>query len=70
MEPRRVACFIDGFNLYHAIADLRQSYLKWIDLWALASRVVKPQSEALVAVYYFSADTFYRRSFTTPRATL
>jgi len=39
----RVACLIDGFNLYHAIDDLRDDtdqrmdYLMWLDLWSLAT---------------------------------
>ena len=28
----RVIGFIDGFNLYHAIDDLGQAHLKWVDL--------------------------------------
>jgi uncharacterized LabA/DUF88 family protein len=51
----RVACFIDGFNLYHAIARLGQPHLKWVDLWALAERYVRPRSQRLEAVHYFSA---------------
>ena len=33
---KRVACYVDGFNLYHAIDDLRKPHLKWVNLWALA----------------------------------
>jgi hypothetical protein len=29
---RRVIVHIDGFNLYHAIDDLRKPWLKWLDL--------------------------------------
>ncbi len=59
-EPKRVACFIDGFNLYHAIDDLstqrqQKHYLKWVDLWALSNCYIKPSSEVLTAVHYFSA---------------
>lgn len=56
----RVACFIDGFNLYHAIDDLsshgkQRHYLKWLDLRALANCYIRSQSETLSAVHYFSA---------------
>lgn len=59
-EPKRVACFIDGFNLYHAIDDLSLSgkprhYLKWVDLWALSLGFIRPSVETLTAVHYFSA---------------
>lgn len=51
----RVAAFIDGFNLYHAIADLRQPHLKWVDLWALPETFIKRRTQRLDDVYYFSA---------------
>jgi uncharacterized LabA/DUF88 family protein len=57
----RVACFVDGFNLYHAIDNLRDesgrriNHLKWLNLWSLASAFVTPQTQQLTAVYYFSA---------------
>jgi uncharacterized LabA/DUF88 family protein len=57
----RVACFIDGFNLYHTVDDLRDDagqpvhFLKWLDLWSLASAFTTPQTQELANVYYFSA---------------
>ncbi len=50
----RVACYVDGFNLYHAIEDLRKPHLKWVDLWGLAGSICRP-GETLVKVAYFSA---------------
>jgi len=50
----RVACYIDGFNLYHAIDQLRKPHLKWVDLWSLAFSLCRP-GEELVKVAYFSA---------------
>lgn len=52
---KRVVAFIDGFNLYHSLKDLREPHLKWLDLWALCKRFISTQSERLEAVYYFSA---------------
>jgi uncharacterized LabA/DUF88 family protein len=49
----RVACYVDGFNLYHAIADNRP-HLKWLDLWALAESLCRDR-ENLIKVAYFSA---------------
>ena len=50
----RVACYIDGFNLYHAIDDLRKPHLKWIDVWDLAQSLCRP-GETLIKTAYFSA---------------
>lgn len=51
----RIACFIDGFNLYHAIANLRRPDLKWVNLWKLTEAFLDPAVHDLRAVYYFSA---------------
>ena len=50
----RVACYIDGFNLYHAIDDLQKPHLKWVDLHALALSLCR-DGEELAKVAYFSA---------------
>jgi uncharacterized LabA/DUF88 family protein len=52
---KRIACFIDGFNLYHAIAALKQPHLKWVDLKKLVSNFIDPAYHELRAVNYFSA---------------
>jgi hypothetical protein len=50
----RIIAYIDGFNLYHAIDDLRRPALKWLDLWALAASLARP-GETVTEVNYFSA---------------
>ena len=45
MEVERVACFIDGFNLYHAIARLGEPHLKWLDLCRVMQRYVRSASQ-------------------------
>ena len=55
----RTACYIDGFNLYHAIHDLNRPHLKWVDLWALADSLTR-DGDTLVAVNYFSAYATWR----------
>lgn len=55
MHCQRVVCFIDGFNLYHAISALCRPELKWIDLRALSKVFLKSHSEKLLQVFYFSA---------------
>lgn len=54
MAARRVSVYIDGFNLYHALDDLGENHLKWLDLWALSKTLVRT-NEAVTAVKYFSA---------------
>jgi len=55
MNQQRVICFIDGFNLYHAINRLNTPHLKWLNLWSLSSVFIRPKSQKLVDVIYFSA---------------
>lgn len=66
MSRKRVVVFVDGFNLYHAIDDLRRDpvtrrwvsnkhHLKWLDLWSLSQALVHPKQDELVGAYYFSA---------------
>ena len=50
----RVISYIDGFNLYHAIDDLRRPALKWLDLWALSVSLARA-GETVSEVNYFSA---------------
>jgi uncharacterized LabA/DUF88 family protein len=52
---KRIISFIDGFNLYHAICDLKQNHLKWVNLRSLSEAFIKPSQEELIAVYFFSA---------------
>ena len=52
---QRLVVLVDGFNLYHALDDLRQPQLKWLDLWCLGRHLSRPKSEQLTAVFYFSA---------------
>ena len=55
VEVERVVCFIDGFNLYHAIVRLGEPHLKWLDLRRLMQRYVHGASQRVATVYYFSA---------------
>jgi uncharacterized LabA/DUF88 family protein len=61
MPKIRVACYIDGFNVYHAIDDMSRvqrgklNYLKWVDLWSLMERFIDPNVHEIRAINYFSA---------------
>jgi hypothetical protein len=51
----RAALYVDGFNLYHAINDLRQPCLKWLNLWALGALLIPQRTERLVKVAWCTA---------------
>lgn len=55
MSRKRVQCFVDGFNLYHAIDRLGADHLKWNDLRRLVSIFIDPNQHDLREVFYFSA---------------
>lgn len=55
----RTIVYIDGFNLYHAIDDLGEPHLKWLDLSALCEKLLQGNQQ-LVAVKYFSAYATWR----------
>lgn len=50
----RTACYIDGFNLYHAIDNMGVPHLKWLNLRDISSGFLR-HGESLGAVVYFSA---------------
>ncbi len=56
----RVCAYVDGFNLYHAIDDLKRHDLKWLNLWQLCQVYSPKPDHELVAVCYFSAFATWR----------
>ena len=62
LTKKRVAVYVDGFNLYHAIHTLvkrsskqkRDHSIKWLDLAKLAKELIDSNDE-VVSVNYFSA---------------
>lgn len=54
-EHTRVAAYVDGFNLYHAIANCGKDHLKWLDLWRLCEAFAPGPMNELVSVKYYSA---------------
>ncbi len=55
MILQRVIVFVDGLNLYHAIASLQRQELEWVDLRALSKVFLNSNLEQLTGVFYFSA---------------
>ncbi|MDR0741510.1 MAG: NYN domain-containing protein [Rickettsiales bacterium] len=70
MNKRRVAVYIDGFNLFHSalqknfsttpIAKQRWPELRWLDLRKLSLNFINPKTENLLNVYYFSAPIAWK----------
>ena len=60
MRRRRVVAFIDGFNLYHAIDNLKVPAFKWLDLRKLSGIFVHPYLEELTNVFNFSTIASHR----------
>jgi len=53
----KVIFFIDGFNLYHSIANKKRfNKYKWIDLSELAKNFIT-KKEHIEEIYYFTALT-------------
>lgn len=68
MKSQRTIVYIDGYNLYHAIDDLKDDSLKWVNLRALAEGMLRT-GENLHQVIYFSAyATHYPDAYKRHRA--
>lgn len=52
--PWRASFYVDGFNLYHAIDDLGDHRLKWLDLRSLCASFLTAEDQ-LVSVHFFTA---------------
>jgi uncharacterized LabA/DUF88 family protein len=50
----KVRVYIDGFNVYHAIGEMENPSLKWLNHWKLAESLLRPQ-EVLDEVHFFTA---------------
>ena len=50
----KVIFFIDGFNLYHALANKRFYRYKWLDLSGLAKKFIT-KNDKIEDIYYFTA---------------
>lgn len=54
----RAACYIDGFNLYHAVQALGDPTLKWTNLASLARSYMKPDDELVRTVFFTAFNTW------------
>lgn len=56
----RAAFYVDGFNVYHAIASMGVTYLKWLDWWSLAESIATGRGETLVKVVFCTAPPIFK----------
>lgn len=56
----KVAAFIDGFNFYHAVDDLGENHLKWVNLRELCVQFAPSPDFEVTDVFYFSAYATWR----------
>lgn len=54
-NKKKLAVYVDGFNLYHALQKFKKPYLKWLNLRSLAEKFIDHNTEVIEKVYYFSA---------------
>jgi uncharacterized LabA/DUF88 family protein len=54
-NKKKIAVYIDGFNLYHGLVNLSKPHLKWLNLKSLAEKFIDSQTEIIEKVSYFSA---------------
>ena len=45
-NPRSMV-YVDGFNLYHGLKNLKKSHLKWLNLRSLVEKFLDKQSEVI-----------------------
>lgn len=60
-QAKRVAFYVDGYNLYHSINNIVKNnpglnYLKWLDLRKLFSNFLVSGQEELVDIFFYTAE--------------
>ncbi len=66
-NKKKVAVYVDGFNLYHGLKNLKKPHLKWLNLRSLAEKFIDRANEVIEKVYYFSAIATHMDSETIQR---
>ncbi|HEY8260515.1 MAG TPA: NYN domain-containing protein [Methylosinus sp.] len=51
----KAALYVDGFNLYHALHDNGDNFLKWLNLWRLGELLCEERAYRLVKVVFCTA---------------
>jgi len=50
--PQKVGCYVDGFNLYYGLRDSSLRRYLWLDVQAMAQRVVLPHQQVVFTKYF------------------
>jgi hypothetical protein len=66
-NKKKVAVYVDGFNLYHGLKNLKKPHLRWFNLRSLAEKFIDRTNEVIEKVYYFSAIATHMDSETIQR---
>lgn len=60
---KRVSVFIDGYNLYHAVDNLKKPHLKWVNLFTLSQEFAKTSNGfEIIRVKFFTAPPIHKSS--------
>ncbi|MCE3237658.1 MAG: hypothetical protein K0R24_639 [Gammaproteobacteria bacterium] len=46
-NKKKVAVYVDGFNLYHGLVNLSKPHLKWLNLKSLAEKFIDQAPESI-----------------------
>lgn len=57
----RVIFFIDGFNVYHALANRKYSKYKWLNYKKFAECFISPKKEVIQEILYFTAYAHWNK---------
>ena len=58
---KKVSVFIDGYNLYHAINNLKKPHLKWVNLFGLAKEFARTDTGfEIIRVKFFTAPPIHK----------
>lgn len=59
---KRVSVFIDGYNLYHAVDNLKKPHLKWVNPRAICKFFIQQNLETILRVKFFTAPPIHKPS--------
>ena len=57
---KKISVFIDGYNLYHAINNLKKPHLKWVNLFNLAKEFSRDDNSKIIRIKFFTAPPIHK----------
>lgn len=68
MEKTKVSVFVDGYNLYHAVDNLKKPYLKWVNIKSLSEEFAKKENgNEIIRIKFFTAPPIHKSAETQQR---